>query len=194
MSLSLAVPVWKRQRWSAWIPFLLFQLAAAGSFLGLYALSTRFQEQLALDGLRTYWAASFPPLYDPIRFLRWLIDGPHRNDVRLSGGRPRRHEQRNAPGGRRRLGLALAARPQRGRGAAADAVRPGAGGRDAAPLPVRHGSPSDAVRGAGDLPARRGWAPPGSCTRSPGPGRAASSRRWRSSSWPGSLAPRWRAT
>ncbi len=74
VSLSLAIPVWKRRRWSVLIPFFLFQLAAAGTFLGIYSLSTRFQEQLALDGLRTYWAASFPPRDDPIRFLRWLLE------------------------------------------------------------------------------------------------------------------------
>jgi hypothetical protein len=74
VSLSLAVPVWKARRWSAWVPFLGFQLAAAGAFLGCYALATRFQEQLALDGLRTYWATSFPPLNGPVHFLRWLIE------------------------------------------------------------------------------------------------------------------------
>ena len=60
VSLSLAPQVWRRRRLSTWVPFLIFQLAVAGTFLGLYALSTRFQEQLALNGLRSYWAASFP--------------------------------------------------------------------------------------------------------------------------------------
>jgi hypothetical protein len=73
VSLSLAAPVWKQRRWGIWIPFLLFQLGVAGTFLGLYALCTRFQEQLALGGLRTYWAASFPPLDSPMRLLRWVV-------------------------------------------------------------------------------------------------------------------------
>jgi hypothetical protein len=73
VSAGLAVPVWKARRWGIWIPFLAFQAAAAGTFLGLYALCTRFQEQHALGGLRTYWAASFPPLDSPLRLLRWLV-------------------------------------------------------------------------------------------------------------------------
>jgi hypothetical protein len=73
VGLSLAVPVWKQRRWRVWVPFLAFPLAVAGTFLGLYALTTRFQEQLALNGLQIYWAASFPPLDSPVRLLRWLI-------------------------------------------------------------------------------------------------------------------------
>jgi hypothetical protein len=74
VSLSLAVPVWKQGRWRIGIPFLLFNTAAAAMFLALYTLCTRFQEQHALDGLRTYWAASFAPLDSPVRLLRWLVD------------------------------------------------------------------------------------------------------------------------
>jgi hypothetical protein len=73
VSLSLVVPVWRERRWSTWAAFLAFQIAVAGTFLGLYAACTRFQEQHALGGLRNYWAASFPPLNSPLRLLRWLV-------------------------------------------------------------------------------------------------------------------------
>jgi hypothetical protein len=73
VSLSLALPVWKARRWGIWTAFLAFQIVVAGTFLGLYSLCTRFQEQLALDGLRNYWAASFPPLDSPLHLLRWLV-------------------------------------------------------------------------------------------------------------------------
>jgi hypothetical protein len=73
VSLGLAGSVWKERRRAIWTAFLAFQVAVAGTFLGLYALCTRFQEQLALKGLRTYWAASFPPLDSPTRLLRWLV-------------------------------------------------------------------------------------------------------------------------
>jgi hypothetical protein len=73
ISLGLVIPVWKERRSSIWAPFLAYQLTVAGTFLGLYALSTRFQEQLALKGLRTYWAASFPPLDSLPHLIRWLV-------------------------------------------------------------------------------------------------------------------------
>ena len=74
VSLGLAAQVWRQRRWSTWVPFLVFQLTVVGTFLELYVVSTRFQEQRALDGLREYWAAAFPPLESPVRLLRWLID------------------------------------------------------------------------------------------------------------------------
>jgi hypothetical protein len=73
ISLGLAPQVWRRGRWGTWVPFVAYQVAVLGMFLVLYAASTRFQEQLALDGLRAYWAAAFPPLDSPVRLLRWLI-------------------------------------------------------------------------------------------------------------------------
>ncbi len=73
VSLGLTPQVWRRGRSSRWVPFLLLQVVIVGSFLLLYVVSTRGQEQLGLDGLRTYWAAAFPPLDDPLRLMRWLI-------------------------------------------------------------------------------------------------------------------------
>jgi hypothetical protein len=74
VSLGLAPEVWRQRRWTITVPFLGFQVAVLGTFLVLYGVSTRYQEQLALDGLRSYWAAAFPPLDSPLRLLRWLID------------------------------------------------------------------------------------------------------------------------
>jgi hypothetical protein len=73
VSLGLSAPIWKRRRPGEWVPFLLYQVAAAGTFLGLFALFTHLQEQVALKGLRIYWADSFPPLDGAGRLARWLI-------------------------------------------------------------------------------------------------------------------------
>jgi hypothetical protein len=74
VSLGLAAPIWARRRRGEWVPFLLFQMALIGTFLGLFVLFTRLQEQVALKGLRSYWSDSFPPLDGVTRLLRWLID------------------------------------------------------------------------------------------------------------------------
>ncbi len=60
----------------AWLPFALYQVAMIGTFLGLYLVISRFQEQLALEGLRRYWAGAFPPSpwADPRGLARWLLD------------------------------------------------------------------------------------------------------------------------
>jgi hypothetical protein len=73
VSVGLAWPAWNRRRWSVWLPFLLLQVVVVGTFVGLYELSARLQAQVALKGLQSYWAASFPPLESPARLLRWLI-------------------------------------------------------------------------------------------------------------------------
>jgi hypothetical protein len=73
VSLGLARPVWNRGRWSTWVPFVLLQFVVAVTFVGLFMIFTRLQAQVALRGLQSYWAASFPPLEGPARLLRWLI-------------------------------------------------------------------------------------------------------------------------
>ena len=73
VSLGLAAPIWRRKRPAEWIPLLLYQAAMVGTFLGLFLLFTHLQERVALKGLRTYWADSFPPLNSPGMLLRWLV-------------------------------------------------------------------------------------------------------------------------
>jgi hypothetical protein len=54
--------------------FAAYLVALVGGFLVLYALFTRGQaEGGAVRGLQEYWASSFPPLDNSIRFLVWLV-------------------------------------------------------------------------------------------------------------------------
>jgi hypothetical protein len=74
VSLALAPSIVRRRRRGEWVPFVLYQLALGGTFLGLFVAFTRYQEQVALKGLRVYWARSFPPLDGAGRLLRWLVE------------------------------------------------------------------------------------------------------------------------
>jgi hypothetical protein len=74
LSLGLIGPVYRARRRGVWVPFLLFQLTMAGSFLLLFLLFTELQGRWALAGLRSYWASSFPPLDRPGKLLGWLVE------------------------------------------------------------------------------------------------------------------------
>jgi hypothetical protein len=73
VSLGLVVSVWKTKRWQAWLPLILFNLAAVGTFGGLQLIKFGAQNKWTLIGLQAYWASSFPPLGDPVKLLRWLV-------------------------------------------------------------------------------------------------------------------------
>ena len=74
VALGLVVPVWKTGRWSARVPFVLFLASTGSAFLILYVLFTAAQGQgIVLQGLRAYWAGSFPPLTSPWKLLGWLV-------------------------------------------------------------------------------------------------------------------------
>ena len=61
-------------------------IALIGSFTILYSLVTHGQSARAMDGLRRYWAASFPPLNDLTRLAEWLISAHTGSSFAYPGG------------------------------------------------------------------------------------------------------------
>ena len=74
IGLGLAVSVWKTGRCGDRLALLSFQAAAAGTFLGLFVLFTSAQARATLPAMSADWAASFPPLRNPIALPFWLLD------------------------------------------------------------------------------------------------------------------------
>ncbi|HEV3122560.1 MAG TPA: hypothetical protein VGY53_11685 [Isosphaeraceae bacterium] len=70
---GLALPVWKTRSWRAALPFLIFNLAAAGTFAIVFFASVGAHNTPLLLYMRDYWAAWFPPLGDPLELVRWLV-------------------------------------------------------------------------------------------------------------------------
>jgi hypothetical protein len=73
VSLGLIVPVWRSRRWRVWLPFFVFNVAAVGTFAGLFICHTGAQPEWLILGLRKYWAPAFPPLDDLGKLAHWLI-------------------------------------------------------------------------------------------------------------------------
>jgi hypothetical protein len=73
IGLALAPTVWRTQRRTPKIAFSAFLLMIAGTFAVLSVAVTQRQQAEAIDGLRRYWAESFPPLASPVRLASWLI-------------------------------------------------------------------------------------------------------------------------
>jgi hypothetical protein len=73
VSLGLIVPVWRTKRWRVWLPFFLFNVAAVGTFVGLFVCYIGVQPKGMMLGLQEYWASAFPPLDDLGKLVRWLI-------------------------------------------------------------------------------------------------------------------------
>ncbi len=73
IGLGLVDPVWKHRSRRNLVAFCTFGIALIGSFAMLYLLVTHGQSARAMDGLRRYWSASFPPLTDFPRLTAWLI-------------------------------------------------------------------------------------------------------------------------
>jgi hypothetical protein len=75
ISLGLAGIVWNARRNGALIPFLLYNLAMVGAFVGLFVVFTGEQGRLLLPTLRShYWAEAFPPLGEPMQLLGWVAE------------------------------------------------------------------------------------------------------------------------
>jgi hypothetical protein len=74
VALALLVPAWRTGLGMVRLGALAALVAPALSFVGLFVLVTGPQcSGGGLDGMRDYWADSFPPIGEPFRLLRWLI-------------------------------------------------------------------------------------------------------------------------
>jgi hypothetical protein len=71
--LGLAPWVVKRRQRGIWIAYLAAALTTVSAFLGLYLVFTHAQAAANLTAMQTQWAASFPPLFDPLALVRWLV-------------------------------------------------------------------------------------------------------------------------
>jgi len=73
VGLGLVYPVWKQRSARNLVAFSTFGIVLIVSFTALYVLVTQGQCASSIDGLRGYWAASFPPLTNLSRLPGWLI-------------------------------------------------------------------------------------------------------------------------
>jgi hypothetical protein len=73
IGLALAYPVCKQRRRRDLVAFAAFGIVLIASFTTVYVLVTDVQSARAIDGLRQYWIASFPPLTSVPRLAGWLI-------------------------------------------------------------------------------------------------------------------------
>lgn len=75
VSLALCLTVVRRREARTWIPYVLFNVLLAGSFLALFTLVARVQYESSVEAASTttYWERSFPPLSNPWRLLVWFF-------------------------------------------------------------------------------------------------------------------------
>jgi hypothetical protein len=73
IGLGLAVPAWRTRRWSARLAVGFFGLSTIGACALGYLAYGQSQSAAAIDGLREYWASSFPPVGNPMRLAGWLV-------------------------------------------------------------------------------------------------------------------------
>jgi hypothetical protein len=71
--IGLLGPVWWGGRGRARRAYCILAATIVLTFALLYLLVGRPQSGGAMEGLRQYWAASFPPLADPARLVAWLV-------------------------------------------------------------------------------------------------------------------------
>lgn len=86
IGLGLLLPIWKYGNGRLWLAFGCFGLALVGSFATHYAVVGQAQSASAIDGLRQYWASSFPPLTDLPRLVGWLISAHTGSSFAYPGG------------------------------------------------------------------------------------------------------------
>jgi len=86
VGLGLVYPVWKHGSRQNLVAFSTFGIALIVSFTMLYLLVTHGQSARAIDGLRRYWSASFPPLTDFPRLTGWLISAHTGSGFAYPGG------------------------------------------------------------------------------------------------------------
>lgn len=73
VSLFVAWVLWRSRDRRGWAPWAVYNLLLVGSFAGLFALSAAQQSQQTLEFMQGCWRDGFPPLAEPLKFLRWLI-------------------------------------------------------------------------------------------------------------------------
>jgi hypothetical protein len=73
IGLAIAYPVCKQKDWRSLVAFSAFAIALILSFSLVYVVVTREQSVGAIDGLRRYWSASFPPLSSASHIAGWMI-------------------------------------------------------------------------------------------------------------------------
>src|SRR5262249_34326941 len=71
--LTLAYCIWQQRRWRSVLPWLVFSALLLGSFALIFHVNVRVQSADALDTMREFWAAQFPPLANPLAQLAWLV-------------------------------------------------------------------------------------------------------------------------
>ena len=86
IGLGLAHPVWKHGSRRHALAFGTFGFTVIVCFAMLYLLVTHDQSARGIDGLRRYWAASFPPLMDLPRLTGWLISAHTGSSFAYPGG------------------------------------------------------------------------------------------------------------
>lgn len=86
IGLGLVYPVWKHGNRRNLVAFCTFGIALIVSFTMLYLLVTHGQSARAIDGLRLYWSASFPPLTDHTLLTGWLISAHTGSGFAYPGG------------------------------------------------------------------------------------------------------------
>ena len=73
-------------RWSPRLALSAFGLATAGTFMLAQLAYGQDQSAAAIDGLRDYWASSFPPLRDPRALAGWLVSAHTGSAFAYPGG------------------------------------------------------------------------------------------------------------
>jgi 4-amino-4-deoxy-L-arabinose transferase-like glycosyltransferase len=71
--LGLAPAVVMSRRREVWIAYAMSSLGSLAAFLALYVVFTRAQAAANLAAMQTQWGAAFPPLSDPLAFVRWMV-------------------------------------------------------------------------------------------------------------------------
>jgi hypothetical protein len=83
---GLIFHVWEVRSRRTWLAASAVALAIIMGFVGFHVVLGRAQSHGALEGLRRYWATSFPPLSEPARLLWWLIDAHTGSAFAYPGG------------------------------------------------------------------------------------------------------------
>jgi hypothetical protein len=73
IGLIMVPRAWGTRRRGTRGAFSLFGLAAAGTFVLLNGYQNRMQSKAAIQGLRAYWTASFPPAGSLFELGKWLV-------------------------------------------------------------------------------------------------------------------------
>lgn len=84
--IGLAAPVWRSRRWADRLALVCCAAMLAGLFLTIHIGFGRLQSAGAIDGLRRYWSADFPPMDDPLQLPGWLVSAVSGSMMAHPGG------------------------------------------------------------------------------------------------------------